>query len=119
MPCRRRRRGRNTARRRSAGQRLRRRGAAPKPFLAVAARSTDARPQPFPWGAALHFGLGLLRLTPQAFWSLTICELMALGGALRPVDAPDRASLSELMRRWPDAAPAPGDGGKEKLHGTR
>jgi uncharacterized phage protein (TIGR02216 family) len=71
---------------------------------AAAVRSTDARPQPFPWDAALHFGLGLLRLAPEAFWALTLRELMALGGALRPRDTIDRAALSALMRRWPDMA---------------
>ena len=69
---------------------------------AAAARSTDARPQPFPWGAALHFGLGLLRLSPEAFWSLSMRELIALGGVSRPVDAMDRAALATLMQRWPD-----------------
>jgi uncharacterized phage protein (TIGR02216 family) len=69
---------------------------------AAAARSIDAGPQPFPWGAALHFGLGLLRLSPKTFWSLTMRELMALGGALRPADALDRAALAALMQRWPD-----------------
>lgn len=71
---------------------------------AAAARSTDGRPQPFPWDAALHFGLGLLRLTPEAFWSLSLRELAALGGALRSADAMDRTALAALMRRWPDAA---------------
>ena len=50
----------------------------------------------------MHFGLGLLRLPPDAFWALTLRELMALGGALRPTDRPDRTALTALMRRWPD-----------------
>lgn len=29
----------------------------------------------------MHFGLGLLRLDPQTFWSLSLREFMALGGA--------------------------------------
>jgi uncharacterized phage protein (TIGR02216 family) len=62
----------------------------------------DARPQPFPWGAALHFGLGLLRLGPRDFWAMSPCELMALSGAARPADAPDRAQLTALMNKWPD-----------------
>lgn len=66
------------------------------------ARSTDARPQPFPWGAALHFGLGLLRLPPAVFWALSLRELAALGGTMRPPDGMDRATLAALMRRWPD-----------------
>jgi uncharacterized phage protein (TIGR02216 family) len=51
----------------------------------------------------LHFGLGLLRLPPGTFWALSLRELMALGGALRPMEGIDRAMLSTLMRRWPDA----------------
>ena len=57
----------------------------------------------------MHFGLGLLRLTPQAFWNLTVTEFMALGGAIRPANAPGRRELDALMRQWPDdlAAPSP------------
>lgn len=29
-------------------------------------------------------------------------ELMAFGGAMRPVEVLDRAALADLMRRWPD-----------------
>jgi uncharacterized phage protein (TIGR02216 family) len=50
----------------------------------------------------LHFGLGLLRLGPQDFWAMSPRELMALAGAARPADAPDRAELAALMNRWPD-----------------
>jgi uncharacterized phage protein (TIGR02216 family) len=71
---------------------------------------TDARPPPFPWGAALHFGLGLLRLAPANFWTMTPCELMALSGGSRPAaTATDRNSLEAMMARWPDT-PAKGDG---------
>jgi uncharacterized phage protein (TIGR02216 family) len=52
-------------------------------------------------------GLGLLRLTPAAFWSMTPRELSAaLNGLLGPAspDAPlPRASLTELMARFPDS----------------
>lgn len=71
-------------------------------MIAAAVRTTDARAQPFPWRAALHFGFGLLRLTPEAFWSLTLRELMAFGGAMRPADQISRTALAELMLRWPD-----------------
>lgn len=70
--------------------------------MAAAIRSTDAPPQSFPWDAVLHFGLGLLRLTPCAFWSLSLRELMVMGGAARPRDSIDRAALSAMMSRWPD-----------------
>jgi uncharacterized phage protein (TIGR02216 family) len=51
-------------------------------------------------------GLGLLRLSPAAFWSTTPRELAAaLRGLLGPTntDAPlPRASLAQLMSRFPD-----------------
>jgi uncharacterized phage protein (TIGR02216 family) len=50
----------------------------------------------------LHFGLGLLRLSPDAFWALSLRELLVLGGSLRPPPGLDRAGLGALMRRWPD-----------------
>jgi uncharacterized phage protein (TIGR02216 family) len=71
-------------------------------LIAAASRPTDADPQPFPWTAALHFGLGVLRLSPDAFWALSLRELLLLGGALRPAPGLDRAGLGALMRRWPD-----------------
>jgi uncharacterized phage protein (TIGR02216 family) len=71
-------------------------------LTAAAARTGDVDPQPFPWDAVLHLGLGQLRLTPCIFWSLSLRELMATGGALRPRDGIDRTALSALMARWPD-----------------
>jgi uncharacterized phage protein (TIGR02216 family) len=51
-------------------------------------------------------GLGLLRLPPDAFWSMTLRELAAaLRGLLGPSspDAPlPRAALAQLMSRFPD-----------------
>ena len=51
-------------------------------------------------------GLGLLRLSPAAFWSMTPRELAAaLRGLLGPAntDAPlPRAALAQLMSRFPD-----------------
>jgi uncharacterized phage protein (TIGR02216 family) len=51
-------------------------------------------------------GLGLLRLPPAHFWSMTPRELeAALRGLLGPVHhdpAPDRASLARMMSRYPD-----------------
>jgi len=71
-------------------------------LTAAAVRSVEADPQPFPWDAALHFGLGLLRLSPDTFWALSLRELRALGGAMRPAQGLSRAGLGALMRRWPD-----------------
>ena len=51
-------------------------------------------------------GLGLLRLPPSAFWSMTPRELeAALRGLLGPAqpDTPlPRATLAHLMTRYPD-----------------
>ena len=51
-------------------------------------------------------GLGLLRLRPADFWSMTPGELdAALRGLLRPSPggAPlSRATLAQLMQRYPD-----------------
>jgi uncharacterized phage protein (TIGR02216 family) len=51
-------------------------------------------------------GLGLLRLRPADFWSMTPRELdAALRGLLGPaqLDTPTpRATLADLMKRYPD-----------------
>jgi uncharacterized phage protein (TIGR02216 family) len=51
-------------------------------------------------------GLGLLRLPPAHFWSMTPKELeAALRALLGPTHAdapPPRATLSQLMSRFPD-----------------
>jgi uncharacterized phage protein (TIGR02216 family) len=61
-------------------------------------------PKPFPWREAIGFGLGVLRLPPAQFWAMTPRELAFAISAVRgPVLAPiDRASLDELMSRFPD-----------------
>ena len=60
--------------------------------------------QPFPWREAIGFGLGVLRLSPQQFWSMTPRELgyaieavRGRGGAPLP-----RAAFDALMERYPD-----------------
>ena len=60
--------------------------------------------QPFPWKDAIDFGLGVLRLSPEAFWRMTPRELAAAIEAVRgPATARlDRAGLQDLMRRFPD-----------------
>ncbi|MCV0348791.1 rcc01693 family protein [Nitratireductor sp.] len=63
-----------------------------------------ARPRPFPWSDVMGFAFGVLRLSPDAFWSMTPrelnCALEALcgGGA----GAPARNDLDRLMERFPD-----------------
>lgn len=48
-------------------------------------------------------GFGLLRLSPQEFWSMTPRELgAALGPAVPVFNAPSRQSLEALMRAFPD-----------------
>jgi uncharacterized phage protein (TIGR02216 family) len=54
----------------------------------------------------MAIGLGLLRLPPAAFWSMTPKELDAaltgLFGLLDHSEAPPRHALAALMRRFPD-----------------
>lgn len=59
---------------------------------------------PFPWKDAMRFGLGVLRLPPEAFWRMTPRELAAAWGAVMgdrsgPLDRP---GLEALMERFPD-----------------
>ena len=60
-------------------------------------------PDPF-WRDLMTFGLGVLRLPPEAFWSMTPrefeCAARAHLGDAAPMDAP---ALARLMRRFPDA----------------
>ena len=63
--------------------------------------------RPFPWNAAMQFGFGVLRLSPQQFWQMTPRELAQAVIAVRgPAVTPiDRATLDALMQRFPDEAP--------------
>jgi uncharacterized phage protein (TIGR02216 family) len=60
--------------------------------------------QPFPWKDAIGFGLGVLKLPPDAFWRMTPRELAAAIEAVRgrTVSPLPRVGLDELMRRFPD-----------------
>ena len=60
--------------------------------------------RPFPWNAAMQFGFGVLRLSPQAFWQMTPRELAQAVIGVRGVrPAPiDRAAFDALMQRYPD-----------------
>jgi uncharacterized phage protein (TIGR02216 family) len=53
-------------------------------------------------------GLGLLRLSPDAFWSMTPREFERATSAVLPrrFAAPRRDELAELMRRFPDEGEA-------------
>ncbi len=59
---------------------------------------------PFPWKQAIGFGLGVLRLSPEAFWQMTPRELAcAIEAVSGPMSQPlDRAALAGLMTRFPD-----------------
>ena len=61
--------------------------------------------RPFPWKDAMGFGLGVLRLSPDAFWRMTPRELAAaMETVLGPRQAAlDRASFAALRVRFPDA----------------
>jgi uncharacterized phage protein (TIGR02216 family) len=59
--------------------------------------------QPFPWKEAIGFGLGVLKLSPEQFWRMTPRELgLALQAARGRGASLDRASLQDLMKRYPD-----------------
>jgi uncharacterized phage protein (TIGR02216 family) len=59
--------------------------------------------QPFPWKQAIGFGLGVLKLAPDAFWRMTprelACAIEAAGGHGAPLE---RADLEAMMKRYPD-----------------
>lgn len=76
------------------------------------AAAEEAAAAPFPWAALTAFGLGVLRWPPETFWAATPAELVAAAAAMAPAadGVPPRATLTELMARFPDAA-GPGDGG--------
>lgn len=60
--------------------------------------------KPFPWGEAIGFGLGVLRLPPEQFWRMTPRELAYAAAALRgPQHEPmTRAAFDGLMQQYPD-----------------
>jgi uncharacterized phage protein (TIGR02216 family) len=62
------------------------------------------KPAPFPWPRVIGFGLGVLRLSPAAFWQMTPRELALAIEAVtgRPALPLARAELAALMTRYPD-----------------
>ncbi|MGD9922328.1 MAG: rcc01693 family protein [Pseudorhodoplanes sp.] len=59
--------------------------------------------RPFPWDEAIGFGLGVLRLSPCAFWAMTPRELaLAIKAATGGVTPLRRDDLADLMTRYPD-----------------
>jgi uncharacterized phage protein (TIGR02216 family) len=66
-------------------------------------RAAAANGAGFPWDAIMAFGLGRLRLSPEAFWAMTPREMASAMAAVLPrTTAPGRAALAELMDRFPD-----------------
>ncbi len=63
----------------------------------------NPNPPPFPWPRVIGFGLGVLRLSPDAFWRMTPRELAhaieAVAGRGEPLA---REELTALMKRYPD-----------------
>lgn len=60
--------------------------------------------EPFPWDRAIAIGMGLLRLSPSAFWAMTPLEFALAAGLGRGGgrDLPDRRALAALMAAFPD-----------------
>ena len=50
----------------------------------------------------IGFALGILRLPPDAFWSMSLPELSLAIAAVTPLAPLDRSALEEMMRRFPD-----------------
>ena len=63
--------------------------------------------KPFPWDAAIGFGLGVLKLAPDAFWRMTPRELSHAIRAVRGVQISPlaRDEFDALMRAHPDGEP--------------
>ncbi len=76
---------------------------APSRAVAGSARSPA---RAFLWSEAMALGFGLLRLSPDAFWAMTLPELAGRSSRPawrnRPSDAPDGETFHALMRLFPD-----------------
>jgi uncharacterized phage protein (TIGR02216 family) len=63
----------------------------------------NEKPAPFPWPRVIGFGLGVLRLSPDAFWKMTPRELALAIETVTGRGAPlAREELTALMTRFPD-----------------
>ncbi|GAB5463616.1 MAG: hypothetical protein HoeaKO_37070 [Hoeflea alexandrii] len=67
----------------------------------------------------LRFGLGHLRLPPDAFWRLSLTELNALAGADARPETTTRTSLQALMELYPDRRGAPAQHNRKDLADDR
>ncbi|MDT8344328.1 MAG: phage tail assembly chaperone [Thermohalobaculum sp.] len=78
---------------------------APAGRCAAATRPAGDRPARVEWPALMAAGLGMLRLAPDVFWSMTPVEFAAAlegAGLVRRAAAPSRRAVLELMARFPD-----------------
>jgi len=61
-----------------------------------------------PWQEVMAFGLGVLRLSSDTFWAMTLRELeAAASGVFGPPSlwaAPTRREFTHLMKAYPDGA---------------
>ncbi|MGJ0510422.1 MAG: rcc01693 family protein [Methylocystis sp.] len=66
---------------------------------------------PFPFSRAMAFGLGVLRLAPRDFWSMTPRELFRAAAGVYGIGdgSMSRAALDALIHDFPD-----GDRGHEQ-----
>jgi uncharacterized phage protein (TIGR02216 family) len=64
----------------------------------------EAKRAPFPWKDTIGFGLGVLKLSPAAFWALTPRELSMAHSALFGEQAKpcNGGRLRDLMQQFPD-----------------
>jgi uncharacterized phage protein (TIGR02216 family) len=62
------------------------------------------KPTPFAWKQVIGFGLGVLRLSPDAFWRMTPRELSCAIATVTGVTGTPigRTDFEGLMRRFPD-----------------
>lgn len=69
------------------------------------------RPAGLDWPTLIAFGLGRLRLTPEAFWALSPRELAAMAPteAAAIVNPLERSRFEALAARFPDGAAKPRD----------
>jgi uncharacterized phage protein (TIGR02216 family) len=58
------------------------------------------RVERFPWAYVMRLGLGVLQLSPDVFWRMTLKELMA--AFQWEARGLERARMEEMMEGWPD-----------------
>lgn len=54
------------------------------------------------WPGLMRLGLGVLRLSPDAFWALTPAELMLMSGHSPAAVPMGQARLAQISAQFPD-----------------